>query len=235
MEGGLVMHTVARAGAALAALGLFLALATPVAVATVTGGCTVTGTSPAGSIDLTIAGEWHLRSTDVVGGSGTAPSPQKAATVFAYSLGLPLPVVSGQSEDDEGDTEGSASGIVVSTYAVLGHRFVVAGVSDSCSGQVIIVLDDVNPLLTILGGGGLALAILGLLVVLWTARRGSGCGMTLIGGVAGALAGLGLALLLEQLGVIDPTTFIGLALVVLGALLGLFLGGRFGPHAMEVA
>lgn len=116
---------------------------------------------------------------------------------------------------------------------MLGHRFFVAGLSDSCSGQVLIVLDDVNPLFTILGGGGLLLAILGLLVVLWAAQRGSGCGMALIAGFFGALGGLGLASFLEQAGVIDPTTFVGFALLVLGALVGLVLSGRFAPHPME--
>lgn len=227
------MRTVGRAGVVVAVVGLCLALASPVALATVSGGCEVTGESTSGSIDLTTATEWHLRSTDLAGGSGTAPSPQTEATVFAYTLGFGLPIISAESEDEDGDTEGSVSEIAVSTYAVLGHRFFVAGLSDSCSGQVLIVLDDVNPLFTILGGGGLLLAILGLLVVLWAAQRGSGCGMALIAGFFGALGGLGLASFLEQAGVIDPTTFVGFALLVLGALVGLLLSGRFAPHPME--
>jgi hypothetical protein len=219
-----------RAAGLVATIGLLWLIAAPAALATVTGGCEVTGESPRGSIDLTTATEWHLRSTDLVGGRGSAPEPQKAVTVVAYSLGLPLPVVSAVSEDEEGETEGSTSGIAVSTYAALGHRFFVAGASTSCSGSVLIILDDVNPFLTLLGGGGLVAAVVGLLAMLWVARHEDGCLMTLLGAFFGLLTGLGLSLLLEQLGFFDPTVPLGLGLVVVLAVIGAILAGRLAAH-----
>jgi hypothetical protein len=208
----------ALAGAILTAL-----LALPAAAgATVTGGCQVQGTATSGSVDLTTAATWHLRSTDIAGGSGTAPSEQTAASVSAYALGLALPVASGSGD---GDTQGSVSGIAVSAYAALGRRFVVAGSSDSCSGQVEIILDDVNPLLTVLGGGGLAAAIIGLLLVLASSRM-SGAGGKILGLLGGALGGLGLALALEQFGVLDPRAFLGLGVLIVAAVVGLLISGR---------
>jgi hypothetical protein len=100
-----------------------------------------------------------------------------------------------------------------------------AGSSDSCSGQIEIILDDVNPLLTALGGGGIAAAIIGLLLVL-AGTRMSGAGGTILGLVAGALGGLGLALALEQFGVTDPRSFVGLGILIVAAVIGLLLGGR---------
>jgi hypothetical protein len=213
---------VRRAAVAGAVLAAMLVVPPPVG-ATVTGGCQVQGSATStGTIDLTGAATWHLLSSDVAGGSGTAPSEQKAASVSAYALGLALPVASGSGE---GDTQGSVSGVAVSAYAALGRRFVVAGSSDSCSGQIEIILDDVNPLLTALGGGGIAAAIIGLLLVL-AGTRMSGAGGTILGLVAGALGGLGLALALEQFGVTDPRSFVGLGILIVAAVIGLLLGGR---------
>jgi hypothetical protein len=205
-----------------------VALAVPVvATATVDGGCKVTGTSTStGAIDLTTAAEWHLKSTDVAGGNGTAPSKQTSASVGAYALGLQLPIASGSGD---GDTAGSVDGVSVSAYSALGARFTVAGSSTGegggCSGQVNIILDDVNPLLTVFGGGGIALAIVAALVLVLAMVNGGGIGSRILGLVFGALGGAGLGLALEQFGILDPTTLIGLVILVIGAVLGLVLPG----------
>jgi hypothetical protein len=205
------------------ALLTVLVLVPASAAATVTGGCQVQGSATStGTIDLTSAATWHLLSSDIAGGSGTAPSEQQAASVSAYALGLSIPVASGSGD---GDTQGSVSGVAVSAYAALGRRFIVAGSSDSCSGQVEIIVDDVNPLLTALGGGGVAAAVIGLLLVFGGARM-SGAGGKVLGLVAGALGGLGLALALEQFGVTDPRSFVGLGILIVAAVLGLLAGGR---------
>ena len=207
-----------------------LLLALPGAAwATVTGGCQVTGNSSSGgTIDLTTQDTWHLKSTDTAGGSGTAPSPQKTAQVAAYALGLGLPIASGNGD---GSTSGSVDGVAVSTYAVLGARFTVAGSSDSCSGHVIVILDDVNPLLTVLGGGGIAAAVIGLLVLLAGARGAGGGGSRFVGLIFGFLGGCGLGLALEQFGVLDSTQPIGLVIGVVGAVLGLLLPGRLASRS----
>jgi hypothetical protein len=81
----------------------------------------------------------------------------------------------------------------------------------------------------VFGGGGLLLALIGLLAIIMGARSR---GTTAVRGLAvlfGGLGGLGLALALEQFGILDPTQPTGLLIALVGALLGLGLAGRFGP------
>ena len=203
-----------------------LACAIPAAVAaTVTGGCQVQGTSTSGgTIDLTTAKEWHLLKDDIAGGSGTSPVDQTAASVGAYALGLQLPVASGSGN---GGKSGSVEGVSVAAFSALGQRFVVAGKSDSCNGQVLILIDDVNPAMTALGGGGIGALVLGALVLLGTMFLGGGILSRIVGVLFGALGGVGLALALEQFGILDPTSFIGLVIAIIGAVLGALLPGTF--------
>jgi hypothetical protein len=198
------------------------------AAARISGGCTGEGHATSGSVDLTTATEWHIKRTDVGGGSGTAPAPIKAASVSAYGAGLPIPIAGGTSED--GETSGSVEGVSASTLAVLGSRFIIAGSATgdiTCNGQVTIIIDDVNPLFTALGGGGLLLALIGLLAILMAARSRGDTGAKVGAFIFGGLGGLGLALALEQFGVLDPTVPIGLGIALVGALFGLFMAGRF--------
>ena len=231
------MRASARRAVCTCVVAMALALVVPaMAAATVDGGCQVTGTSTSGgSIDLTNAAEWHLKKSDVAGGSGTAPSEQTAATVSAYALGLSLPIASGSGD---GGTEGSVQGVSVESYAVLGARFTVGGSSvgegGGCSGQVVIIIDDVNPLTTVLGGGGVAAAVVGLLVLLAAMFRGGGIGSRLIGAIFGALGGAGLGLALAQFGILDATSLIGLAIVVVAAVLGLLVPGLLHRGAPQL-
>ncbi|MBI2781439.1 MAG: hypothetical protein HYX55_06560 [Chloroflexi bacterium] len=218
-----------RLVAAAALMGL--ALVWPGAVgATVTGGCTGEGHSTSSSANLTTDTEWHLRSSDVAGGSGTASTKMKQANVAAYALGIALPIAGGTSQD--GDTAGAVDGLSVSTYAILGKRFVVGGSASGdgapCSGQIRIILDDVNPLLTVLGGGGILVAIVAILILLALSRGGGGCLPRLVGGVFGALGGCGAALAGEQFGFLDPTSFFGLLIAVAAAIVGFLIPGLFG-------
>ena len=219
-----------RRGAAVMAVAALL-LALPAAVsATITGGCTGEGHATSGSVNLTSASEWHIQSADVGGGSGTAPAPIKAASVGAYAAGIQIPIASGTSED--GETAGSVEGVSASLFATLGKRFVIAGSGTgdvSCSGQITMIIDDVNPLLTVLGGGGLLLALIGLLAIIMAARSNGGAGARIGAFLLGGLGGLGLALALEQFGILDPTQPIGLIIALIAAVLGLLLAGRFGP------
>jgi hypothetical protein len=209
------------------------------AAATITGGCTGEGHSSGGSgANLTTDAEWHLNSDDVAGGSGTAPSPMKAASVAAYALGIGLPIAGGTSDD--GETAGSVEGVSVSTYAVLGRRFVVAGTATGdgapCSGEIEIIIDDVNALFTVLGGGGIILALIGLIALLLFARGEGGCANRVLSAVFGGLGGLGAALALEQFEVLDPTEPIGLFIMIGAAILGFITVGMFGggsPAASE--
>ena len=227
------MSSVIRRFVATAVL-LTLLLAFPASVgATITGGCTGTGTATSGGVDLTTATEWHVQSTDVGGGSGQGPSA-KSASVGAYALGILIPIASGTSED--GETSGSVQGVSVSLFAALGKRFVVSGSADNgCSGQIEIIIDDVNPLLTVLGGGGVAAAVIGLLAVLLMTRGGSGILKRLFDALFGAIGGIGAALALEQFDVIDPTEIIGLLIVLIAAAIGFLTTGIFGRGSDDAA
>ncbi len=216
---------------------LMLALALPgLAAATVEGPCQVTGSSSSGgSIDLNTATEWHMNSTDTAGGSGTATAEQTNASVGAYALGIRLPIAQGSGE---GGTSGSVEGVSVELYAILGKHFVVAGSSTGkdgpgCSGEVDIILDDVHPLFTLFGGGGLLATLIAVIVLIALARGDAGCFGRILGGVFGGLGGLGLALALEQFDIFDPQAPLGLVVLIAALVLGLWTPGMLarGPVA----
>jgi hypothetical protein len=214
---------------AVSAAILALLLAFPASAgATITGGCTGEGHSTSGGANLTTDSEWHLKSNDVAGGSATAPAAMRSATVAAYGLGIGIPIAGGTSED--GETSGSVDGVNVSTYAVLGHRFVVAGSASGdgqCTGQIEIVIDDNQPLLTVLGGGGIVLALIGVIGMLAQARGSGGFVNRFLSAVFGAMAGLGAALALEQFEALDPTQPFGLFILVGLAVVGFITAGMF--------
>jgi hypothetical protein len=223
------MRAPARRLAAVAtATALLLPFALPaVTTATVDGGCTVTGTSTSGgSVDLAKQAEWHLKSTDSVSGTGTAPSPQTSASVGAYALGLTIPIASGTGD---GATTGSVDNVSISMFAFLGARFMVSGSSTGagggCTGHVLIVLDDVNPLLTALGGGGIAIAVIAALLLFLAMRGGGGIGSRIVMLVIGVVGGAGLGLALAQFGVLSPDSIVGLVVPIAGGAVGLLTPG----------
>ena len=168
--------------------------------ATVTGGCIVTGSSTSGGrIDLTTATVWHVRSSDQISASGSAPFEQSEGAASAHVLGFAVPLASGRSAAEHAVQSDTYE---VSTLALLGRIFVLSGASTGpfhdCAGQVEVVIDDVNPLLTVLGGGGLVVALLGLLGGLWGLRRSESAWRRLVGLVALGLIGAGISLVLQQ-------------------------------------
>jgi hypothetical protein len=218
-------------GGALVALALVFPTS---AAATITGGCTGEGHSTSSSADLTTDTIWHLKRDDVAGGSGTSPAVMHSATVSAYGLGLGLPLAGGTSE--AGETSGSVDGVNVSTYAVLGRQFVVAGSASGdgqCTGQILIVIDDVQAIFTVFGGGGIILAILALLGMLLSARGERRLAGRVVSAFLGALAGIGLGLSAEQFGVLDPTQPIGLVIVVGLVVVGFLTAGLFGRQGPQ--
>ncbi len=175
------------------------ALAGPV-LGTVDGGCILRATSTSGgAVDLTTTRVWHLQSDDTVSVTGSAPSTQTEGAVKAYAFGFGLPVAGGKGA---GTTSVDATDYEMSTFAPLGRVFAVAGSSDGpgggCSGQLIIVLDDVNPFLTVLGGGGVVAIIVGLLTLVWATRNPLGVGRRIVGFIAMLLVGVGVGLVIQQ-------------------------------------
>jgi hypothetical protein len=204
------------------------------ASATITGDCTAEGhASNSAGADLTNDPVWHLRSDDVAGGSGESTVKMTSATISAYALGIAIPVASGSGT---GDTSGSIDGVSLDTFSKLGKVFVVAGHASgdgACDGQVLIIIDDVDALFTVLGGGGLIVFILGLAAMLLVGR-GGGCLKRIIALVFGGIAATGLGLSLEQFQVISPTSPVGLVIVLIGAILGFLVAVRIGPPGMPV-
>lgn len=219
-------------GVVVAVVALVLIGAMP-ALAVVTGGCTAKATgTKSGAIDLVTQAEWHVRSDDVVSGSGTAPTDQTFVTISAYVLGIPVPIV----RATEKGKDGTAGPYDISIYRWMARTIAISGASDNCTGSVTLIIDDVNPFATALGGGGVVLGVLGLLGLLGAARGPGGAGGRFYGLIAGALAGLGFGLTLQQVGALDPRSLAGLAVPGVGALLGLIVAGMFrsNPSRSEV-
>jgi hypothetical protein len=189
-----------RALLGLAVAGLLLALPAAVA-ADVGGGCTLIATSTSGgSIDLTTATVWHVKSTDRISGSGSAPAAQYHATVDASLLGLAIPIATGV--EDGGATHADSTEYDVADFVLLGRVFQISGDStgahQGCTGAIQVVIDDVNPLLTALGGGGAAGALVGLLGLVWVVRRPASSRRMLLALPFGGLVGAGGTLVLQQ-------------------------------------
>jgi hypothetical protein len=199
-----------------------------IAAAVITPPCSGSGHAASGDVDLGTATEWHLRSTDTVVGEGSSTAPMKSATVSAYAFGgLSIPIAGGSG--GEGRTEGAVNSVLVSQYAILGARFYVAGFASgdgaTCTGSIVIIIDDVNPAATVFGGGALAAAAIGLLGILLGTRLSGKTSTRVFVGIIGLLGGIGAAVAAAQFGILDPTQPIGLVLPVIGAVAGFGLCG----------
>ena len=187
------------AGATLVAGALLLAL--PVgAAATITGGCSVSGTSTSGgTVDLATTSVWHVRSSDQISISGSAPFDQTDGSASVYAFGFAIPLSSGHSA---GERSFHSDTYEVSTLGLAARVFVLGGASSGpfhdCAGQVEIVIDDANPLLTAAGAGGVALGLLGLLGAAWALRRPNSARGRIVGLVALGMIGAGTSLVLQQ-------------------------------------
>jgi hypothetical protein len=216
------MKVLPRFGSALLLALAFLVAGSDPARAVVTGGCTAQATATKSApIDITTKSEWHVRSDDVVSGSGTATTDQTFTNVFAYAFGVPLPILSATGT---GKT-GSGGPYEVSKYSWATRIIPISGNSDSCSGSLTVYIDDVSPLTTLAGGGGAALGVLALLVAIRGAFSSGGTGSRIVGAIAGLLAGIGLGLAAMEGGLVDPRDPLGIAMPVAGLVIGTLLAG----------
>jgi len=227
-----------RLAAGVLLAGLLLGLPSTVA-AEVTGACAATGQgSASGSVDITTEEVWHLKSTESAGGSATAAAPMLNATVSAFALGLQVPIASGTSKSG-GDTAGSVDAVDLQVFGKLGKIFLVAGNATGaggaeCRGQILIILDDVDALFTLLGGGAIVLAILAVAGVLATSRM-RGCAGKVLGAGFGLVAGASTGIALAQFQIIAPDSPIGWAIALVGMILGFFLASRFAKPTAPAA
>lgn len=210
-------RNLARAGCLAAVLLILIPIT---ASATVSGGCKVSGTgSISGPTDLTKADIWHLRSDEEVKGSAKYPS-QTYVHIYAFLFGIPVPVYSSSGKD----TQGSAGPFKVSDYSRYTRVFAAGGSSDTCTGGVLIVVDDQNPFTNVAGLVGLitlAIGLIGLLLLLFAGTGSGGCGSIFFGVLAGLLAGLGAALVAGETGVLDPRNIVGLVVILVGVIVGM--------------
>jgi hypothetical protein len=203
------------------------------AQATANGGCTATATaSKSGTIDLAVASTWHVKDADVLNGQAAAPTPQKSAHLKVLLFGIGLPLLDAQGNS----ISGSAGPYRIADYDRYTRVLAVAGTSNTCDGNVLIIVDDVAPLSTwagILGAIAAVLGIIGLVATMFQFPSGSA---RVVGMVVGIVAGLGLGLLLQQVAILDPANVLGLLFPGGGAILGLILPGigyrgRIAPPA----
>ena len=206
------------------------------ALANVSGpGCGATASDTTGhasppSITITNTDTWHVKSDSNLTGEGHAGSDQTEghASAGAFGVGV-IPIASGTGHGQSG--HGSLD---VSQYKGIARVFYGVGGSDSCSGSLTVIVDDVSPLSTVIGIGSLALFIIGLIGVLAVAIRRRGPGMrvvaaTLVGIIFGLIMGLGLYEFLVQNGSFDPASSAGLGFLIVGVIIGAvaaILGGR---------
>ena len=138
-----------------------------------------------------------------------------------------------------------SSDVKVKNYAKYGvGLYKVIGSSSggvSCSGSALVKVKG-NPLTTVAGIVGLIATILGLGgiagILMTTMRAGSiGIGKSFGGLLSGLIAGLGLAVLLQQFALVYPTPAAAIATVGLGGLFGLGLAviGKLVGGAAAVA
>ena len=189
-----------RAAIALFAATALLAALPGSAAATVRGGCTATGTSTSGGvIDLTTNAVWHVLSTDSITLAGTAPTPQTEATVRATAFGFAIPLGGGTADPS---TSAESDTFEIAALAVLGRVFLISGEasgpSGGCDGEVQLVIDDVNPLGTALGGGGLAGVLIGVVGLAWAVRDPVSLVRRTIAVISLVLLGFGGSLVLQQ-------------------------------------
>lgn len=222
---------------------VLMALAFPVAPATASssGLCIVHGASARTGVDISGLENrepWHLNASDGLSVTVTAPFDFRTPEAFEQGAGgvttfywlASLGIMERHATDPWGS--GTIHDLGLAGYAVLGPRFGMGAAAygtaeaDSCSWFVDVVLDDVNPWLTVFGGGALAVGVLGIAGVALAARRGRGWPARLIAAVLGATAGTALFAAAGQFGII-PYDGGGYLALLVGLLAGLLLAGRF--------
>jgi hypothetical protein len=190
--------------------------------ALVNGGCKASATaSKSGTVDLTTAKVWHVTHADELNGQANAPTSQKFVQLNVVMFGIGIPLL-----DRNGNSlTGTAGPYKISDYDPYTRVLSVSATSSSCSGSILVIVDDVSPLATLAGVLGVVAAVLGLVGLvasLFLTRTGFS---RLVSMIVGLLAGLGVGAWLQQTAILDPGTSLGLLFPLGGAVIGLFVPG----------
>jgi hypothetical protein len=179
-----------------------------------------------GAANLSAAREWHLQRTEAVIvrllASGQQSRVQPGITLFG--LGLALPALSArygyfvEGPDQVGDLSRLTRALAFSFR------------TDSCSASLLAVVDDQNPLLTVVGGIAALLAGLSVVGLIWLGRGPGRLGRRIAGAGLGLLAGIGLSLLLQQVVWLDPRSYDTLIPPALGLIVGAACPGALPPR-----
>lgn len=213
--------------------------ATLSASASSSGTCTVSGSSGSSTVDiggLEPGQPWRVRSGDRLSVEVTAPFAfrdpesfeEQAGGVTTFYFLASLGIMERHASVLWGS--GAITGYDLARNAILGPRFGMGGAAygpseeDSCGWYVDIVVDDVNPFLTVFGGGALAVAALGIAGIIVAARRGRGRPARIVATILGGVSGAALFSAIGQFGLIawDEPGGIGL---LAGAVIGLVASG----------
>ena len=194
------------------------------ALASISGPCQGSAQSSSGSsVDLKTASVWHVKNDDTLSGTGSADSPQTQGAAYAVAFGVPVyTIASGNGKGSSG-----SGSIKVANFTKYTRTIGVSGSSDSCSGSIEIIVDDVSPLGTIAGMAGVAMAAVGVLGVLGLMFAGGGCASRIVGLILGLLAGAGIGLTAIEEALLDPRSLVGLGIVGVAGILGAVLPGLF--------
>lgn len=215
-------------GRVLTAFGIALvsvALLPAGAAAVVTGKCTATQEGSSSTVDLNKDEVWHLKKADTITGQGASEPELNGVKVSAVNLGVPLPVYTSPDKGHGGSTDRSYH---VADYSQFSRIVYVSGTAGdgACTGHIKVVVDDQSAVTNLASLAAIALMVLGLILLLLALLSSSGgFGVRLLGAIGGLLFGLGLAILFEELEILDPAAIAGLAFPILGLILGFLLGG----------
>ncbi len=219
----------ARFGRLIAALGavVFLALPPP-AHAAFPPGCTATldGADLAQADSPARAVEVDADATVKV--SGTAPGPVTAYQVF-LDLG-PLTFKISEGAGNGNKWSGTAD---IKKYAKFGvgvYKVSAKTTGTVCKGSAYIKVTGRMPLLTVAGGAGSALALLGAAGAAYTGLRRAR-GRRVAGAVSGVALGLGVGVLLAQFGLVPVGLLSGVVMPVGFGAAGVGLGWPIGAAA----
>lgn len=146
------------------------------AYATVSGeGCGATAVDSTGkanppSIDITSTAVWHISKDSVLSGEGHAGSDQTqgSASAGAFGFGI-VPIASGSGHGTTG--KGSLD---VSQFHSVARVILGVGSSDTCSGSLVLIVDDESALDTWAGRASVGLLVIGAIGVLAVGLRSRG-------------------------------------------------------------
>lgn len=202
------------------------------------GPCQASATIGGAGSDLTALTTWHARSTDRPVLAISAPfkiQPQSDAygggppRRYYWLMGLGVVAEKGVG----GSSPGTTAPLDFGPERLLGARFNVnwsiagPGSGDQCTWSAVVVLDDVDPLLTVFGGGALLLALVALVAIVRSTRVRGRWWLRIGLGVLGAVGGIGAESALEQFAVIPWKSgfVLSISLTVIGLMAGLLFVG----------